>query len=238
MKRLLLIIIFIVACDTHQQNEKNYLFYIDKNDNLSLDEMTNKITAPCGSAKNFPPLKQLPGNILNYLLTKDIGINFDCDKGGEVYPIGEGIVIDVIEDKLDIKMLDHYQKLIEMSDYLPYDVRQMFYRKHVIIDHGKYFTQKYRTIAIYTNLTDVPEALQTGSIVAGRASIGKINTSEIDFLTSFTGFSELDSTKVIVKENVVNVDIFFEKDEITRYYLGQGIDVESNKIQEFFNYTQ
>ncbi len=101
-----------------------------------------------------------------------------------------------------------------------------------------FYLKNIELSAIYTNLTDVPENLEIGSIVAGRASIGKINTSEIDFLTSFTGFSELDSTKVIVKENVVNVDIFFEKDEITRYYLGQGIDVESNKIQEFFNYAQ
>ncbi len=73
--------------------------------------MTNKIT-PCQilKQKNFPPLKQLPGNILNYLSTKDIGINFDCDKRGEVYPIGEGIVIDVIEESLISKSLDHYQK--------------------------------------------------------------------------------------------------------------------------------
>ena len=238
MKVLLLIIFFIIACDTNQQSDKNSLFYINEDDNLSLDEMTNKITAPCGSAKNFPPLKQLPGNILNYLSAKDIGMNFDCDKTGDVYPIGQGIVIDVIDDKLDLKMLDHYQKLVEMSGYLPYDVRQMFYRKHVIIDHGKYFNQKYRTIAIYTNLTDVPEALQTGSIVAGRASIGKINTNEIDFLTSFTGFSEDDSTKVIVKEHVVNVDILFEKDEITKYFLGQGINIELDKLKEFFIYAQ
>ena len=238
MKALLLLIIFIISCETNQQNETNYLFYINEEDNLSIDEMTNKIAAPCGSPNNFPPLKQLPGNTLNYLSAKDIGINFDCDKSEDIYPMGEGVVIDIIEDKLDLKMLDHYQKLVEVVGYLPYDVRQMYYRKHIIIDHGKYFNKKYRTIAIYTNLREVPDAIQIGSIVAGRSAIGKINTSEIDFLTSFTGFSKEDSTKIVVKENVLNVDIFFEKDEITKYHLGQGISVDVNNFKEFFYYPQ
>jgi hypothetical protein len=37
---------------------------------------------------------------------------------------------------------------------------------------------------------------------------------------------------------VLNVDIFFEKDETTKYHLGQGISVDVNNFKEFFYYPQ
>ena len=216
-------------------NEENYFFYINEIDNLSLDTINNKISMPCGNIKNFPPLKQLPGNKLSYFNVNSIGIGFDCEKDSQIYPLAPGIVIDIQEDNAEIKMFDFYQRLVGTLGYMPQDIRKVLYKKHIVIDHGKYFSNKYRVIAIYSNLKDVDPAIVVGSQVSGlNYPLGKVNTEEVDFLTSFTQKSVADTNKYIVKENTVNIDILFEKDETTYFYPGKGIEIEREKFIKFF----
>ena len=231
-----ILLLFIVGCNNNEAKNQNYLFYINEEDNLSINELTNKMSLPCGSKTTFPGENQLPNSPMSYFNLLENGINFDCEEGGLVYPIGPGVVVDVVEDRYEIKMFDHYQRLVEMVGYLPQDVRQKLYRTHVIIDHGKYFNNKYRTLAVYSNLTEIPEGLVLGSqIVYTGVPIGKIDNSRINFLATELEASPEDSVQYVVKDNTLNFELYFEKDGDTLFRIGQGIEqVEQNKFKEFF----
>jgi len=251
MRVVVIIFLMIVSCTENEavsseqhNNSKNssrstdkpnYLFYINEEDNLSLEMISNKISIPCGSLKNFPSIKQLPENKMSYFNVKSIGIGFDCEKDLQVYPLAPGIVIDVQEGDSEIKMFDFYQRLVDTLGYMPQDIRRVLYNKYIVIDHGKYFNEKYRVLAIYSNLTDLDPSIVVGSQVSdSNYPLGKINTANVDFLTSFTQRAEADTNKFIVKENTINIDILFEKDETTYFYPGKGINIERDSFKEFF----
>ena len=221
--------------DPQPLNDVNYFFYINETDNLSLEDFTNKIFLPCGTMDSFPQQKQLPGQTMSYFNVQSIGIGFDCEEDGLVYPIAPGIVVDVSKDDPEYKMFDFYKRLVDSMGYMPQDIRRVFHRSHVVIDHGKYLNKKYRVLAIYSNLKDIDSSIIVGSNVKStNLAIGTINNSELDLLTSFTAQSLEDTTKYYVKENTVNIDLLFEKDETTYFHPGKGISLERESFKEFF----
>ncbi len=216
-------------------NEVNYFFYINETDNLSLEDFTNKIFLPCGTMDTFPQQKQLPGQTMSYFDIKSMGIGFDCDKDGLVYPIAPGIVVEVRKDNPEYKMFEFYQRLVTSLGYMPQDVRRVFHRSHIVIDHGKYLNKKYRVLAVYSNLKNIDSSIVVGSQIRNSLKpIGEINTSELDLLTSFTEQSVEDTSKYFIKENTVNVDLLFEKDETTYFYPGKGVSLNRELFKEFF----
>ena len=160
---------------------KKIIFCINEIDNLSLDTINNKISMPCGNIKKYHHSNNFR-NKLSYFNVNSIGIGFDCEKDSQIYPLAPGIVIDIQEDNAEIKMFDFYQRLVGTLGYMPQDIRKVLYKKHIVIDHGKYFSNKYRVIAIYSNLKDVDPAIVVGSQVSGlNYPLGKVNTEEVDF---------------------------------------------------------
>ena len=93
---------------------------------------------------SFPQQKQLPGQTMSYFNVPSIGIGFDCEEDGLVYPIAPGIVVDVRKDDPEYKMFDFYKRLVDSMGYMPQDIRKVFHRTHIVIDHGKYLNKKYR----------------------------------------------------------------------------------------------
>ncbi len=251
MRFIILIFLILISCtenetldtglknnsqvDPQTLNDVNYFFYINETDNLSLEDFTNKIFLPCGTMDSFPQQKQLPGQTMSYFNVQSIGIGFDCEEDGLVYPIAPGIVVDVRENDPEYKMFDFYKRLVDSMGYMPQDIRRVFHRSHVVIDHGKYLNKKYRVLAIYSNLKDIDSSIMVGSNVKStNLAIGTINNSELDLLTSFTAQSLEDTSKYYVKENTVNIDLLFEKDETTYFHPGKGISLERESFKEFF----
>ena len=221
--------------DTQSLNEVNYFFYINETDNLSLNDFTNKISMPCGTIDTFPQQKQLPGQPMSYFDVKSMGIAFDCDKDGLVYPIAPGVVVEVRKDNPEYRLFSFYQRLVNSLGYMPQDIRKVLHRSHIVIDHGKYLNKKYRVLAVYSNLKNINSSIVVGSNVkSSLIPIGEINTSELDLLTSFTEQTAEDTSKYFVKENTVNVDLLFEKDETTYYYPGKGVSLKRESFKEFF----
>lgn len=251
MRFIILICLILISCtenetldtglknnsqvDPQTLNDVNYFFYINETDNLSLEDFTNKIFLPCGTMDSFPQQKQLPGQTMSYFNVQSIGIGFDCEEDGLVYPIAPGIVVDVRENDPEYKMFDFYKRLVDSMGYMPQDIRRVFHRSHIVIDHGKYLNKKYRVLAIYSNLKDIDSSIMVGSNVQStNLAIGTINNSELDLLTSFTAQSLEDTSKYYVKENTVNIDLLFEKDETTYFHPGKGISLERESFKEFF----
>ena len=221
--------------DPQPLNDVNYFFYINETDNLSLEDFTNKIFLPCGTMDSFPQQKQLPGQTMSYFNVPSIGIGFDCEEDGLVYPIAPGIVVDVRKDDPEYKMFDFYKRLVDSMGYMPQDIRKVFHRTHIVIDHGKYLNKKYRVLAVYSNLKNIDSSIVVGSNIKNSLiPIGEINTSELDLLTSFTEQTAEDTSKYFVKENTVNVDLLFEKDETTYFYPGKGVSLNRELFKEFF----
>ena len=221
--------------DPQPLNEANYFFYINETDNLSLNDFTNKISMPCGSIDTFPQQKQLPGQPMSYFNIKSMGIAFDCDNDGLVYPIAPGIVVEVRKDNPEYKLFEFYQRLVNSLGYMPQDIRRVFHRSHIVIDHGKYLNKKYRVLAVYSNLKNIDSSIVVGSNIKNSLiPIGEINTSELDLLTSFTEQTAEDTSKYFVKENTINVDLLFEKDETTYFYPGKGVNLKRESLKEFF----
>jgi hypothetical protein len=235
MKKLMLILLFVLSCnniDTPTYNKEKILFKVNS-DQLSLSDMRNKLSLPCGENTLFPTNESQIPNAQSYFFNeygKEVGINFQCNDESIIFPIGSGIVIDIHSDSLQQEakskqFLTYASKLSELTGYMPNNVRKLFYGNYIIVDHAFYFSEKYRTYSVYSNLKGIPETLYIGQEVDINTELGFINTEFMDVLS--TTFIRNDEEGILeVEKNILNFELYFESDYKT-YHLGQGLGSEA-----------
>ena len=221
--------------------DSKIVFYLDDNLSLYESQLINKFQLPCKENTLFPQSsKQLP-NSRYYLLNKEVresGINFQCLPESNIYPIAEGIVVDVeTNNKFDITSNSEFYnlitRLIDKLDYIPSDVKHILFENYVTVDHGFYFSKDYRTISIYSNLKDIPVNIEIGKKININTILGLIENEKIYPLSAT--LLKNDEGVLEVQKDILNFEMYFEnKGGI--FHLGQGVtkDISTDYYNSFF----
>lgn len=218
--------------------------YVIKSDlTLNKNDIKNKFSYPCKRLNTILPenIQQLPGSNYYFFteIIKKTSISLVCKEESIVYPIGMGVVTDIKRDAYKVfkeNQIFHlyFDRMINEVGYLPSDLKRILYKNYVIVDHGFYFSEGVRAISIYTNLKNIPEELTLGVEVDLNTELGLIDNNGMDVL-SLTLLSD-DSGNLKAHENVINFEIYFQKDG-KEFYLGEGVDLYNNPLyfDELFN---
>jgi len=240
----LFIILAILSCNQakHEVAEKKdiYLFNVD-NVKLSKNDMRNKFEYPCTNSKTkeIKTINQLPGSQYYFFNenTKKTSFTLQCEEESIIYPVGMGIIID-IERNNDATVFEtnhnfkhYFDRMIEEVGYLPDDFKRLLFKNYVMIDHGFYFTEEFRVLSIYSNLSKIPENLEIGMEANQLTELGFINNDGYDLLS--TTLFKNEEGNLEVQKNIINLEIIFEKDR-RFYYIGEGLS-EALSINSFNN---
>lgn len=239
MKRLNLVVIFILmACAEetliNEKNDKDEIVFKSETISLYKKDMRAQFEYPCKKVNTLPleSIQQVPGS--NYYFfsenIKKTSFTFKCKKESIIYPVGMGIITDINRNSnnriFDNKYFKNYfDRLISTLDFMPNDLKRILYKNYVIVDHGFYFTENYRLISVYTNLSNIPESLVIGSEVNYLTELGIINNDGFDIL-SLTLLNN-EEGKLVAQDDIINIELIFQKDG-NEFYLGQGVDILNN----------
>tara|TARA_B100000214_G_C23948852_1_gene619383 strand:- start:390 stop:1220 length:831 start_codon:yes stop_codon:yes gene_type:complete len=227
--------------DDSINKDSKIVFYIDDNLSLYESQLINKLQLPCKENTLLPQSrKQLP-NSRYYLLNKEVresGINLQCLPESNIYPVSEGIVVDVeTNNKFDITTNNEFYnlatRLIDKLGYMPNDIKHILFENYVTIDHGFYFSKDFRTISIYSNLKDIPENIEIGKQVNSDTILGLIENEKIYPLSAT--LLQNDEGVLEVQKDILNFEMYFEnKGGI--FHLGQGVtkDISTDYYNSFF----
>ena len=148
-----------------------------------------------------------------------------------------GIIID-IERNNDATVFEtnhnfkhYFDRMIEEVGYLPDDFKRLLFKNYVMIDHGFYYTEEFRVLSIYSNLSKIPENLEIGMEANQLTELGFINNDGYDLLS--TTLFKNEEGNLEVQKNIINLEIIFEKDR-RFYYIGEGLS-EALSINSFNN---
>jgi len=232
-----------ISTEVNKNIDLSTEMYVFKNNDISLlkKQLRNKFKYPCSAenTRNIENINQLPGS--NYYFFNDETIKksftFKCDEESIIYPTGMGIVIDVERDRVediwtqDRKFKHYFDRMISELGYLPNDFKRILQKNYIMIDHGYYFAENFRTLSIYTNLKDIPENVKVGLEANMLTELGFIDNEGIDLLS--TTLLNNEDNKLEVQKDIINFEIIFEKDG-QYYFIGEGL-TENLNVESFDN---
>jgi murein DD-endopeptidase MepM/ murein hydrolase activator NlpD len=202
-------------------DKNGYLFYYDKDINLHISELTNKLILPAEEYTVPSYTNLLPNAKREYRSGHHMGVDFSSPMNYPIKAAYGGVVVrsNAHQEDVDIETYEYFLDLSAKVGKTPDDIYNfILLGKSVVIDHGFNITEKYRSITVYSHLSSITEGLVAGS---------KVKQGEVIGLSGNTGTSS--GSLRNNRGSHLHWEIFFD-DDSGRYYLGQNIPPELLKL--------
>ena len=210
-------------------DKTGYLFYQNKDINLHISELKDKLVLPAKEYTVPDYINLLPNAKREYRSGYHMGVDFSSPMNYPIRAAYGGVVVrsNAHQGDVDIDIYNYFLELSSRIGKTPDDIYNfILLGRSVVIDHGYNLTDKYRTITVYSHLSSIAEGLAAGNVVQKGDIIG---------LSGNTGTSS--GALQNEKGSHLHWELFFD-DNTGRYFLGQNIPsnlLKQNIEQLFIN---